>query len=103
MCQALAKKDGTKVTKTIIDVGESANNMKRAGLRKIISLVKARKIDVLYLSSIDRLARNFVNYTKLNRLFKQYGVLLKTENRSEIFEDSVIELLTNGIKTARKL
>lgn len=60
----------------IKDEGQSAKNLNRIGLQKIISLIKARKVQAIIIYKLDRLTRNVSDLNNLIQLFNKYDVSL---------------------------
>lgn len=60
----------------ILDEGMSAKNLNRFGIQKIISLVKAKKIQAVIIYKLDRLTRRVKDLGFLIELFNKYNVTL---------------------------
>jgi len=69
-CQAR----GWSVGSEIIDHGFSGGTDKRPGLRQLMSLVRARRVDVVVVTKLDRLARSLRHLVALLDEFSALGI-----------------------------
>ena len=53
--RAMAVVQGAEIIELIVDGGESAKSMNRPGLRQVLALVEARKVDAVIVAKLDRL------------------------------------------------
>jgi site-specific DNA recombinase len=60
----------------IVDAGVSAKTLKRPGLARLVTLVKARAVDVVMVTKLDRLSRRVRDVYDLVELFERRGVAL---------------------------
>jgi DNA invertase Pin-like site-specific DNA recombinase len=74
MCRDKLRRDGLHLVGVIHDRGESGMNLKRKGIRKLISLVQDKKIDAVYTTDWTRFARNSGDYLMLREFFRRHGV-----------------------------
>lgn len=56
------------------DGGYSGGNIERPGLKKLISDIKQRKVDVVVVYKIDRLTRSLMDFSKLVEIFDAHNV-----------------------------
>ncbi len=77
-CKALAKKEEVAITEECIfrEKGESAKMTNRTELQNLLQYVKEnrKKIDVLYIWKIDRLARNLGDYYGIKVALARYDI-----------------------------
>jgi DNA invertase Pin-like site-specific DNA recombinase len=64
------------------DGGYSGGNMERPGLKKLMSDIKAGKINVIVVYKIDRLTRSLIDFARLVDLFDQYDVTFVSVTQS---------------------
>ena len=60
----------------MVDGGESAKSMNRPGLRQVLALVEARKVDAVIVAKLDRLTRSVKDLCELLDLFDRKKVAL---------------------------
>ncbi len=77
VCTKRVREDKNKLLKVIRDEGKSGSNLKRAGMKEIISLIVNKKVDIIYALSSDRLARNTYDYLYLRKILKDNGIELR--------------------------
>ena len=56
------------------DAGYTGGNMERPALKRLLSLIEARKIDCVVVYKVDRLSRSLLDFAKMMELFDQQGV-----------------------------
>ena len=56
------------------DGGLSGASLERAALQSLLDQVRARKIDIIVVYTVDRLTRSLADFAKLVELFDEYGV-----------------------------
>lgn len=66
---------GWTVTEEIVDHGFSGGSDQRPGLKHLVVLVRARKVDVVVVTRLDRLARSLKHLVTLLDEFQSLGVL----------------------------
>lgn len=82
--QAYATSQDWKVVKTYIDDGESAKDMNRTNLSKMLEDMKENKFDCVLVYRLDRLTRSVLDlYTMLNT-FEKYNV--KFKSATEVYD-----------------
>lgn len=64
------------------DGGFSGGNMDRPGLQKLLTDVRAKRIDVIVVYKIDRLSRTLVDFAKLIDLFDKHEVTFMSVTQS---------------------
>jgi len=74
--RAMAVVQGAELSDVIVDGGESAKSMNRPGLRRLLALVEARKVDTVIVAKLDRLTRSVKDLCELLELFERKGVAL---------------------------
>ena len=74
------RRDGWVWIQTITDAGYSGGNLNRPGIRKIISMVKAKQIDVLVVYRRDRLFRDTGDSSSLQQFFDLNNVIVASTN-----------------------
>lgn len=63
-----------RLTEEIVDHGYSGGTDQRPGLKRLLSLVRARKVDVVVVTKLDRLARSLRHLVSLLDEFSSLGV-----------------------------
>src|SRR5258708_24398724 len=56
--RAAATLHDLELQSVIVDAAESAASLERPGMRRVLELVKARKVDAVIVLKLDRLTRN---------------------------------------------
>ena len=74
--RAMATVQGADLIEVIVDGGESAKNLNRPGLRRLIALVDAGNIDAVIVAKLDRLTRSVKDLCELLELFEKRRVAL---------------------------
>jgi DNA invertase Pin-like site-specific DNA recombinase len=74
--RAMATVQGADLLEVIVDGGESAKNLNRPGLRRLIALAEAGKVDAVIVAKLDRLTRSVKDLCELLELFERRGVAL---------------------------
>ena len=60
----------------IVDGGESAKNLNRPGLQRLLALVDSGKVEAVIIAKLDRLTRSVKDLCSLLELFEKRGVAL---------------------------
>jgi site-specific DNA recombinase len=55
--RAMAVVQGADIVELIVDVGESAKNLNRSGMERLLALVDQSKIQIVITAKLDRLTR----------------------------------------------
>jgi DNA invertase Pin-like site-specific DNA recombinase len=76
-CESFLGED-YRVIETVTDIGVSGIDFDRLGFKKLLRLAKSKQIDVVVAEDRARFTRNFVDDSKLNKLFNKYGVELRS-------------------------
>jgi site-specific DNA recombinase len=84
--RAMATVQGAGVIELIVDGGESAKDLKRPGMDRLLTLVDERKKDTVIIAKLDRLTRSV----------KDLAELLERFQRREVSLVSVAESLDTG-------
>jgi DNA invertase Pin-like site-specific DNA recombinase len=82
---------GADLLEVIVDGGESAKNLNRPGLQRLLALADSGKVEAVIVAKLDRLTRSVKDLCSLLELFEKRGVALI----------SVAELLDPGSAAGR--
>src|SRR3979490_1373049 len=74
--RAMATVQGAEIIELIIDGGESAKNLNRPGMERLLTLVDERKVDAVIIAKLDRLTRSVKDLAELLERFQRRGVSL---------------------------
>jgi site-specific DNA recombinase len=74
--RAMATVHGAELFEVIIDGGESAKNLNRPGLQRLLALVDSGKVEAVIVAKLDRLTRSVKDLCSLLELFEKRGVAL---------------------------
>jgi site-specific DNA recombinase len=74
--RAMAVVQGSKLLDLIVDGGESAKNLVRPGMERLLALVNERKVDAVIIAKLDRLTGSVKDLCGLLDLFDKKGVAL---------------------------
>jgi site-specific DNA recombinase len=74
--RAMAVVQGVELTDTIVDGGESAKDLKRPGMQRLLALVDERRIEAVIVAKLDRLTRSVKDLGQLLERFEKRGVSL---------------------------
>ena len=74
--RAMATVQGADLLEVIIDGGESAKNLNRPGLKRLIARVESGKVEAVIIAKLDRLTRSVKDLCSLLELFEKRGVAL---------------------------
>jgi DNA invertase Pin-like site-specific DNA recombinase len=74
--RAMAVVQGAEIIELIVDGGESAKNLTRPGMERLLELVNGRKIQAVIVGKLDRLTRSVRDLCGLLELFEKKGVAL---------------------------
>src|SRR5258706_2738957 len=74
--RAMATVRGADLDEVIVDGGESAKDLNRAGVQRLLSLVNGGKIDAVIVAKLDRLTRSVKDLCGLLELFEKRKVAL---------------------------
>jgi predicted site-specific integrase-resolvase len=88
----LHKQDGWQKVRSIYDLGYSANDLNRPGLRELIKLVKSDEVDVIVVYQLDRMTRSISDLYKFCQLLEEH----KVELVSATVEGSSHRLFASG-------
>jgi DNA invertase Pin-like site-specific DNA recombinase len=72
----MATVQGAELFEVIIDGGESAKNLNRPGLQRLLTLVNGGKVTAVIIAKLDRLTRSVKDLCSLLELFEKRGVAL---------------------------
>src|ERR1035438_8181778 len=67
--RAMAIVQGAELVEVIVDGGESAKSMKRPGLKRVLDMVDAGKVQAVIVGKLDRLTRSVKDLGELLELF----------------------------------
>lgn len=71
------KRDGVEEVEEPIKDVASGRNFKRVGLKRLLKLACARRIDCVYVSGLDRFGRRFIEPIRFLYLLRLQGVVIK--------------------------
>ena len=91
--RAMAAVQHSDLIEIVVDAGESAKDLKRPGIERILELVNAGQVDTVIVVSLDRLTRSVRDLRKLLAIFKRRNVSLV----------SVAEALDSGTVSGRRI
>src|SRR6516162_3258641 len=74
--RATATVQRTELFEVIIDDGESAKNLNRPGLQRLLALVDRGKVEAVIIAKLDRLTRSVKDLCSLLELFEKRSVAL---------------------------
>ena len=74
--RAMATVQGAEIIELIVDGGESAKDLKRPGMERLLTLVDERKVDTVIIAKLDRLTRSVKDLAELLERFQRRGVSL---------------------------
>ena len=74
--RAMAVVQGADIVELIVDGGESAKNLDRPGMERLLALVEERKVDLVIIAKLDRLTRSVKDLAELLERFQKRGVSL---------------------------
>jgi DNA invertase Pin-like site-specific DNA recombinase len=74
--RAMAVVQGAELMDTIVDGGESAKDLKRPGMQRLLSLVDERRVEAVIVAKLDRLTRSVKDLGQLLERFEKRGVSL---------------------------
>src|SRR5215471_17589766 len=74
--RAMAIVQGAELLDVIVDGGESAKTMKRAGMQRVLGLVEAGAVQAVIIAKLDRLTRSVKDLCALLELFEKRNVAL---------------------------
>jgi DNA invertase Pin-like site-specific DNA recombinase len=74
--RAMATVQGTAIIELIVDGGESAKDLKRPGMDRLLTLVDEGKVDAVIIAKLDRLTRSVKDLAELLERFQRRGVSL---------------------------
>src|SRR3979411_626313 len=74
--RAMAVVQGAEIAELIVDGGESAKNLNRPGMERLLSLVDQGKVQTVIIAKLDRLTRSVKDLCTLLERFSKRGVTL---------------------------
>src|SRR6516225_10444631 len=74
--RAMATVQGAELLEVIIDGGESAKNLNRPGLQRLLTQVDSGKVEAVIVAKLDRLTRSVKDLCSLLELFEKRSVAL---------------------------
>src|SRR5687768_8592829 len=72
--RAMATVQGAEIVELIVDGGESAKNLNRPGMERLLALVDERKVETVIIAKLDRLTRSVKDLSELLERFERRGV-----------------------------
>src|SRR5438067_13690595 len=74
--RAMAVVQGSEMIELIVDGGESAKNLNRPGMERLLALVNEGKVQTVSIAKLDRLTRSVKDLAELLERFQRRGVSL---------------------------
>src|SRR3954469_10411986 len=74
--RAMATVQGAEIIELIVDGGESAKDLKRPGMERLLALVDEREVQTVIIAKLDRLTRSVKDLADLLERFQKRGVSL---------------------------
>ena len=74
--RAMAVVQGAEIVELIVDGGESAKNLNRPGMERLLALVDQGKVQTVIIAKLDRLTRSVKDLAELLERFQKRGVSL---------------------------
>ncbi len=74
--RAMATVQGAELLDVVVDGGKSAKSMNRAGLQRVLDLVRDGKVEAVIVAKLDRLTRSVKDLCELLELFEKRRVAL---------------------------
>jgi site-specific DNA recombinase len=74
--RAMATVRGDEIDEVIVDGGESAKDLNRPGVQRLLELVENEKIDAVIVAKLDRLTRSVKDLSQMLELFEKRRVAL---------------------------
>lgn len=74
--RAMATVRGCEPDEVILDGGESAKDLHRPGVQRVLALVNGGKVDAVIVAKLDRLTRSVKDLCQLLELFEKRRVAL---------------------------
>ena len=74
--RAMVVVQGAELIDIIVDGGESAKNLNRPGMLRLLAMADAREIDAVIIAKLDRLTRSVKDLGELLERFERRGVSL---------------------------
>jgi DNA invertase Pin-like site-specific DNA recombinase len=74
--RAMSVVQGAELMDTIVDGGESAKNLKRPGMQRLLAMVDERRVEAVIVAKLDRLTRSVKDLGQLLERFEKRGVAL---------------------------
>ncbi len=74
--RAMATVQGAEIVELIVDGGESAKNLNRPGMERLLALVDQRQVQIVIIAKLDRLTRSVKDLAELLERFQKRGVSL---------------------------
>ena len=72
----MAVVQGAEIVELIVDGGESAKNLNRPGMERLLALVDQGKVQTVIIAKLDRLTRSVKDLAELLERFTRRGVSL---------------------------
>src|SRR5258708_18111464 len=74
--RAMGVVQGAEIVELIVDGGESAKNLNRPGIERLLALVDQGKVQTVIIAKLDRLTRSVKDLAELLERFQKRGVSL---------------------------
>src|SRR5437879_5144635 len=74
--RAMATVQGAEIVELIVDGGESAKDLNRPGMERLLAMADERKVQTVIIAKLDRLTRSVKDLAELLERFQRRGVSL---------------------------
>jgi DNA invertase Pin-like site-specific DNA recombinase len=74
--RAMAVVQAVELAEIVVDAGESAKNLNRSGMARLLAFVDAGEVDTVIIAKLDRLTRSVADLAELLKRFERRGVSL---------------------------
>lgn len=93
-CKSYAKEQGWTVVRDFSDVGGSGATLDRPGLKLLLATVDMHEVDVVLVSSVDRLSHDISLVLTLHSSLKRAGVELHALAIGKVEPHNILDTLT---------
>ena len=97
----MAVVQGAELVEMIVDGGESAKDLKRPGMQKLLAAVEAKQAQAVIVAKLDRLTRSVKDLGELLERFEKRGVALVSAVTIVAIIDSVCSIIASAYSVGR--
>jgi site-specific DNA recombinase len=94
-CEQMAAVRDLEVAEVLTDAGESAKNIDRPAMRRLMAMIQSRAVDAVIIAKLDRLTRSVRDLADLLEIFNKGGVALISVGESLDTKSASGELVMN--------